>query len=80
MTETKPTNLKNHFLIAMPSMADPNFAHSITYICEHNEEGAMGIVVNRPMDLMVGDILSHLNIDSYDDGYNDKHDYEDCDD
>ena len=58
MTDSNPTCLKNHFLIAMPSMADPNFAHSITYICEHNEEGAMGIVVNRPMDLTVGDILS----------------------
>ncbi|RLT95132.1 YqgE/AlgH family protein [Ketobacter sp.] len=71
MTDSNPTCLKNHFLIAMPSMADPNFAHSITYICEHNEEGAMGIVVNRPMDLTVGDILSHLHIESYDDNFND---------
>jgi putative transcriptional regulator len=71
MTDFPPSCLKHHFLIAMPAMADPNFAHSITYICEHNEEGAMGIVVNRPMDLTVGDILSHLKIDEYDDNYND---------
>lgn len=70
MTVSKPTCLKNHFLIAMPSMSDPNFAHSITYICEHNDEGAMGIVVNRPLDLSVGDILSHLKIEQYSDSYN----------
>lgn len=71
MTELRPTSLKNHFLIAMPAMSDPNFAHSITYVCEHNDEGAMGIVVNRPMDLMVGDILSHLKIEQYDTSYDD---------
>jgi len=71
MTDLRPTCFKNHFLIAMPTMSDPNFAHSITYICEHNDEGAMGIVVNRPMDLMVGDILSHLKIDEYDQSYDD---------
>ena len=63
MTELTRANLKHHFLIAMPSMSDPNFAHSITYVCEHNAEGSMGIVINRPMDLSVGDILSHLNIE-----------------
>ena len=41
------TRLTNHFLIAMPNLADPNFFHTVTYICEHNEEGAMGIVINR---------------------------------
>jgi len=71
MTATKPISLKNHFLIAMPNMSDPNFAHSITYICEHNEEGAMGIVINRPMDVSVGDILAHLKISHYDEAYND---------
>jgi putative transcriptional regulator len=41
-------NLTNHFLIAMPNMADPNFSRTLTYICEHDEKGALGIVVNRP--------------------------------
>ncbi len=55
-------SLKNHFLIAMPGMADPNFSQTITYICEHNEEGAMGIVVNRPMVLTYAQLLEHLQI------------------
>lgn len=54
--------LNNHFLIAMPQLDDPNFYHSVTYICEHNEEGAMGIVINRPLDVELGDVLSHMDI------------------
>lgn len=69
MTALKSSSLKNHFLIAMPGMVDPNFAHSITYICEHNDDGAMGIVVNRPMELTVADILSHLHIRDFDDQF-----------
>ncbi len=56
------TSFKNHFLIAMPTMEDPNFAHTITYICEHSEDGAMGIVVNRPLDLTIAQIFEHLDI------------------
>jgi putative transcriptional regulator len=44
-------NLTNHFLIAMPNMADPYFSRTLTYVCEHNEQGALGIVVNRPIDI-----------------------------
>lgn len=54
--------LINHFLIAMPGLADPNFFHTVTYICEHDADGAMGIVINRPLDLNLGDILSHMDI------------------
>jgi putative transcriptional regulator len=54
--------LTNQFLIAMPSMADQNFSQTVTYICEHNEGGAMGIVVNRPMELHLNDILQQLDI------------------
>ncbi len=60
MTETP--SLRNHFLIAMPALADPNFAHTVTYICEHNPEGALGIVINRPMDISLGDVLNHMKI------------------
>lgn len=56
-------SLANHFLIAMPSLADENFARSVTLICEHSEEGAMGIVINRPTDLRLGDILEQLGIE-----------------
>jgi len=58
----KGTNLTNHFLIAMPGLRDPNFARSLTYICEHGEHGAMGIVVNRPTELRLGDILEQMDI------------------
>ncbi len=61
MLET--TNLTNQFLIAMPALADPNFYHTVTYVCAHNEDGAMGIVINRPMDLNLGDIMTQMNID-----------------
>ena len=45
----KSTNLTNHFLIAMPAMSDPYFAKSLVYIAEHNDQGALGIIVNRPI-------------------------------
>lgn len=56
------TDLTNQFLIAMPSLQDINFSQTVTYICEHNEEGAMGIVVNRPTSLYLHDILEQLEI------------------
>lgn len=60
---TAGSNLTNHFLIAMPTLHDPNFARSVTYICEHSDQGAMGIVINRPLDLHLGDILEQLEIE-----------------
>jgi putative transcriptional regulator len=51
MITMQSVNLTNHFLIAMPSMVDPNFAGSLTYICEHTDQGALGLVVNRPIDM-----------------------------
>ncbi|MBI3561767.1 MAG: YqgE/AlgH family protein [Gammaproteobacteria bacterium] len=56
------TLLTNHFLIAMPALADPNFHHTVTYLCEHNSDGAMGVVINRPLDLTFGVLLEHLEI------------------
>ncbi|MDX1454339.1 MAG: YqgE/AlgH family protein [Gammaproteobacteria bacterium] len=60
--ESPHLDLTNHFLIAMPSMDDPNFSQSVTYICEHGAEGAMGIVINRPMEISLGDVLEQLDI------------------
>lgn len=56
-------NLTGHFLIAMPAMADPYFARSVTYVCEHNSEGAMGIVINRPIDMKLDDLFSQINLE-----------------
>jgi len=58
------TPLTNHFLIAMPGLKDPNFSRTVTYVCEHSEHGAMGIVINRPMDIRLGDVLEQLDIES----------------
>jgi putative transcriptional regulator len=55
-------NLTHHFLIAMPGMADPNFARSLTYICEHNDQGALGVVVNRPIDMTLGALFQQIEI------------------
>ncbi|HEX5513936.1 MAG TPA: YqgE/AlgH family protein [Gammaproteobacteria bacterium] len=55
-------DLTNHFLIAMPSLADPNFSRTVTYLCEHNAEGALGIIINRPTDIALGELLDHLEI------------------
>jgi putative transcriptional regulator len=46
----------------MPRLTEGIFAHSVTYICEHGESGAMGIVINRPLDLTVAEIFEHLQI------------------
>lgn len=56
-------NLTDQFLIAMPSLADPNFHGTVTYMCAHSEEGAMGIVINRPLDIPLGEMLEHLKIE-----------------
>lgn len=60
------SNLTNHFLIAMPGLDDLNFHHTVTYVCEHSAQGAMGIVLNRPTDLHLEDILEELDIDPAD--------------
>lgn len=59
-------DLTNHFLIAMPSLADPNFSRTVTYICVHNEEGAMGIVVNRPLEFALGEVFAQMDLVSDD--------------
>jgi putative transcriptional regulator len=55
-------NLTHHFLIAMPAMMDPHFANSLTYVCEHNPEGALGIVVNKPIDMTLSTLFEQIDI------------------
>ena len=64
MKQSSPTYLKHHFLIAMPHMADPNFAQTVTYLVEHNEQGAMGLVINRPSGLNLAEVLEQLKPDA----------------
>ena len=55
-------DLTHHFLIAMPSMADPHFAKSLTYVCEHTDQGALGIVVNKPIDMTLSKLFEQISI------------------
>lgn len=54
--------LTNQFLIAMPTLQDPNFFHGVTWLCEHNSEGAMGIMINRRLDIEMDEVLKQMNI------------------
>ena len=55
-------NLTHHFLIAMPGMVDPNFNGTLTYICDHSEQGALGVVVNRPIDLDLSTLFEQIGL------------------
>lgn len=58
------SSLRGHFLLAMPHMQDPFFAQSLTYICEHDDEGAMGVIINQPLDFDLPALFQHLDIDA----------------
>lgn len=60
MASMAQLNFSHHFLIAMPAMADSIFAKSLTYICEHNDQGALGIIVNRPISLTLGELFAQI--------------------
>ena len=64
-------NLTDHFLIAMPAMADPHFTRTLTYICEHNDQGALGVVVNRPIDMTLRSLFDRLSLPMGNDGIGD---------
>lgn len=56
------SSFTNMLLVAMPSMADPNFSHTVIYVCEHQPEGAVGLIVNRPMQFPISMIFEQLNV------------------
>jgi putative transcriptional regulator len=55
-------SLTNQFLIAMPAMQDANFAQTVTFIWEHNAEGALGIIINRPLQMNLADVFEQLRM------------------
>lgn len=59
-------NLASQLLIALPALADPNFARSVALICQHDSDGAMGVLVNRPAEYTLGQVLSQMGIGSDD--------------
>lgn len=65
--QANPTPLANRLLIALPALSDPQFARSVTLVCQHDEEGAMGVVVNRASEYTLGDVFQQMGIESGDD-------------
>jgi putative transcriptional regulator len=59
-------SLQDHFLIAMPAMGDPNFNETVTYLCKHDSDGALGIIINRPTDMALGEVFKQLLIEVQD--------------
>lgn len=59
------TSLTNHLLIAMPSLTDPNFEHSVIYICEHHAQGTVGLIINRPLNFSLSFVLQQMQIESH---------------
>ncbi|MDH5602084.1 MAG: YqgE/AlgH family protein [Gammaproteobacteria bacterium] len=55
-------DLTNQFLIAMPTLQDPNFSHTVTYLCEHHDDGYMGVIINRPSPLNLSNMCDQLDI------------------
>jgi putative transcriptional regulator len=62
----KLESLTNHLLVAMPSMADGNFAQTVTLICEHSDRGALGIVLNKPLGMSLGDVMAQMKLEPSD--------------
>lgn len=59
---TGPNSLANQLLVAVPALEDPTFSRSVTLICQHDQNGAMGIVVNRPSDMLLGELLQQIQV------------------
>ena len=55
-------DLTHQFLIAMPSLSDPNFSQTVTYVCQHDAQGAMGVVINRPTDVSLDSVLEQMEL------------------
>ena len=62
MSDPARIDLTNQFLIAMPGMADENFVGSVVYLCEHTERGALGLVINKPIDIKLRNLFEKVEI------------------
>jgi putative transcriptional regulator len=65
-------DLTGHFLIAMPGMEDTRFARTLTFVCKHDEDGALGVIVNRPIDMRMSDLFSQTGLTSDDTGLSER--------
>jgi putative transcriptional regulator len=62
MIGMQSVNLTDHFLIAMPAMTDPYFSRTLVYIAEHNDQGALGVIVNRPIDMSLATLFEKIDL------------------
>lgn len=62
MSAGEPIDLTNKFLIAMPGMVDENFVGTVVYLCEHTQEGALGLVINRPFDITLRNLFEKVEL------------------
>ncbi len=60
-----PASLANHLLIALPALDDPNFARSVTLVCQHDDDGAMGVVINRLSTYTLADVLAQMQLPAH---------------
>lgn len=65
MTASKhsPNSLRHHFLVASPYLEDPRFHGAVIYLCEHSDDGALGLMINHPLDIHLGEILEQLDME-----------------
>ena len=63
MTTQHFSTLKNHLLLAMPGLGDPHFSQAVIYVCDHNEEGAMSLVINHPIGVPMRRVFEELELD-----------------
>ncbi|KAA0010202.1 YqgE/AlgH family protein [Billgrantia pellis] len=66
MESVQNLGLRHHFLLAMPHLEDPNFAGSLSYLCDHDENGTMGVIVNRPLDISLDALFEQLELEGDD--------------
>lgn len=62
---THMQSMHNHFLLAMPQLDDDNFADALVYLCDHDDKGILGVMINRPLALSVGELLAQLSLDTH---------------
>mgnify|MGYP000855455311 CR=1 FL=1 len=62
MSDASSTLLSNHFLVAMPNLADPNFGGAVVFVAEHTSKGALGLVINRPMELNMHSLFERIDL------------------
>ena len=61
--DSDPINLTNHFLIAMPGLSDEVFGRSVVFMCEHSDRGALGLVINKPSDILLPDLFHKVELE-----------------